>query len=168
MLAIWGDGGLSTYLKPVPKILLNSEILKRNRVTEMEGTFTTIPHAVQASVKVCNSSSRRILITVWSGDYWRRRDLVIFCWSLILHLYFDIRQGIVWLKLLKDVFELEMSREGVPGLKVTYNAILLKRQEQGPPAEGGFYKELLTMLLLQNIIMIYWYTWLASFSSIMF
>lgn len=43
---------------------------------------------------------------------------------------------------------------GVSTLKVTYNAVLLKRQEQGLPAEGGFYKELLTMLLLQNIIMI--------------
>ena len=56
----------------------------------------------------------------------------------------------------------------MPTLKVTYSAVLLKRQEQGLPTEGGFCKELLTMLLLQNIIMIYCFTWLESFSSIMF
>lgn len=57
MSAVWGDGGLSAYLKPVPNILLNYETSKEKQsyhlIPEMGVTVTTIPHRVQASVKVC-------------------------------------------------------------------------------------------------------------------
>ena len=72
---------------------------------------------------------------IWSSVNY----LVFISASLVYGKKRQIRQGIVWLKNLKGVFGLEMSRAWeVPGLKVSYNIALLKWQENGLPAEGGF------------------------------
>ena len=130
MPAIWGDGGVNIPQKPPPKILLRHESFWRETgkwsqlIIEIGGQSHRHPPTVCRLVDSSWSSSRWYLVhslvtqfvhQITEGEareeIWLSVDYLFFIsTSLIYRKNRQVRQGIVWLKDLKGVLGLEMSR----------------------------------------------------------